>query len=72
MGNIHYGYVGSAAGFAEITLLALAGYAQARTGTYKPEWYGALFDDPQDQEMIKWGIKLYYENELYATYQTWK
>ncbi len=70
-GNIHYGYIGLAAGFPEWDLLAGAGFAQLRAGTV-PDGYWqrrlseigdadflAAFDDPRDQEAIKIGFYLW-------------
>gem|GEM_PF-137075 len=59
-GNYHYGAVGTAFGLNEEYLARMAGWAQHRAGTSKPEWgvpwgdapYG---DDPRDQRRIRQG-----------------
>lgn len=73
-GNFNYGVTGAAAGFAEATLLRVAGWAQVRAGTSRPEWGAPVSllqallgvggqapygDDPQDQYWISQGIKYY-------------
>lgn len=69
--NIHYGYVGLAAGFPEKILLGGAGVAQAMAGTvpdgYWQRAYDRLFDlpvlealdDPRDQSTIEIGFELW-------------
>ena len=69
--NIHYGFIGAAAGFSEWMLLAGAGYAQVNAGTSPPGYWSrrfetlgdadflAAFDDPLDQVAIKIGVNLY-------------
>ncbi|MGP3610973.1 MULTISPECIES: RHS repeat-associated core domain-containing protein [Anoxybacillaceae] len=59
-GNIHYGAVGTAAGFSPLTLLVGAGIAQIRSGN-GGKWY-AFGDDPKDQAMIRLGIGYYTKN----------
>jgi hypothetical protein len=57
--NIHYGYVGKAAGFKDIELHCGAGYAQ-KVGIASEEgrlW--ACFDAPKDFAAIRMGIDLY-------------
>ena len=69
--NIHYGYVGMAAGFMDVELLGGAGAAQVKDHFFdlllagkSPDW-GAIgtlqtyFDDPEDQAAIRIGIDLY-------------
>ena len=66
-GNFNYGATGRAAGFTRDILLMMAGYAQIKAGTTRPEWgtpesgppYG---DDPKDQQQINRGIN-YYEQK---------
>lgn len=59
--NIHYGYVGRAAGFSEEELLMGAGVAQLKTS--KSNECSIinlkLCDDPKDQYAIKLGFKLF-------------
>jgi hypothetical protein len=65
-GNWHYGVVAKAAGIPDEVALRAAGAAQKAAGTSKPEWgeptgdapYG---DDPDDQELIKQGMRFYEE-----------
>jgi len=78
--NIHYGYVGAAAGFSQDTLLDGAGAAQWLSETYKKfrgEGPGSQeapgiaglrrFDDPSDQSAIKGGIRLWETYDLALT-----
>jgi hypothetical protein len=51
--NIHYGYVGRAAGFSEKRLLKGASDAQASEGR------GETADDPRDVQAIKKGFELF-------------
>ena len=63
-GNIHYGYVGSAAYWSNPEmLLNKAGEAQVSAGTSRPEWQNSNFrgDDPLDQINIVLGISQYYD-----------
>ncbi len=62
--NIHYGYVGRAAGFTPLELLAGAGWAHIRANGLKPELWRTFFDDPYDQAAIKLGMALYDEYRL--------
>jgi Bacterial toxin 44 len=77
--NVHYGYVGRAAGFSAWTLKAGAGAAQQAAGT-SPDGYWsrrfdtigdadflAAFDDPKDQVAIEVGVGLW---ETYALAMT--
>ena len=66
LGNITYGYLGSAMGLGEITLFWGAGVAN--------NWVNAIFygkaydpeenygDDPEDLDFVKKGIQMYYED----------
>ncbi|OEI75434.1 hypothetical protein BG616_15030 [Bacillus subtilis] len=64
LGNIHYGYVGRAAGFSDSFLRTAAGAYQIYSGTSKVKWYKSYFDDPKDQKMIDLGLRLYKNNWL--------
>jgi hypothetical protein len=66
-GNFHYGFVGAAAGFADLILHKAAGVAQERAGTSKPEYHCTYGDDPQDFEFIRLGINLFDEVGLKVT-----
>ncbi|QTA85832.1 polymorphic toxin type 44 domain-containing protein [Desulfonema magnum] len=69
--NIHYGYIGLAAGFTEWVLLSGAGFAQKLADTNPPGYWKrrleeigdadflAAFDDPHDQQAIKIGFELW-------------
>ncbi|MGG0369807.1 polymorphic toxin type 44 domain-containing protein [Priestia endophytica] len=59
LGNIHYGYVGSAAGFSVTTLKSAAGAYQIKSSTAKVKWYSTYFDDPNDQKWISYGITMW-------------
>jgi hypothetical protein len=64
LGNWNYGLTGRAAGWPHSMLLRMAGYAQERAGTSKPEWGGPLGgppygDDPADQVIIISGMNFY-------------
>jgi Bacterial toxin 44 len=66
-GNIHYGYVGTAGGFAPWALAAGAGAVQENKMS---GWYGTFFNDPRDQENTARGIAAYYSSlytQLYTT-----
>jgi hypothetical protein len=58
-GNFHFGFVGRAAGFPAVELFWGAGEAQKRAGTSRPEYYCTYGDDPEDNEFIRLGVKLY-------------
>jgi hypothetical protein len=64
--NLHYGYVGAAAGFPQKELLMAAGGAQIYKGTAKWAYWRTYFDDPRDQRAIRLGYWLYktYKNAL--------
>jgi len=59
IGNIHYGYVGRAAGYGLGTLSAGAGVAQLIFNPSDQYTWRSFFDDPRDQEMIRYGYSLY-------------
>jgi len=77
--NIHYGYVGKAAGFTDIELLAGAGMAQLKDHLLDPVLegkdpnrdaigpLGTYFDEPEDQAAIQIGIDLYSKYGLLIT-----
>jgi hypothetical protein len=73
--NIHYGYVGAAAGFSSEELLEGAGLEQIGTNYYnrepvisQPGISGLKrFDDPYDQTGIQLGISLWKEHSLGLT-----
>ena len=60
-GNINFGYLGTAMGIDELTLIMSAGVAQIRAGTSMEEWrnFENFGDDPRDTERIKQGINTY-------------
>ena len=70
-GNFNYGATALSHGFSERTALRMAGWAQQRAGTSRPEWgdpgnllnpwggTGTFGDDPRDQAMIKKGMDYY-------------
>lgn len=55
IGNIHYGYVGSAL-FAPVILKSFAGLANALDNKINLSWVSTYFDDPADQLAIQRGI----------------
>jgi hypothetical protein len=71
--NIHFGYVGAAAGFSRTTLLRAAGAAQAAFSKIPDGYVERLFatstgifeaaDDPRDQHSIALGVDLRASNE---------
>jgi len=64
LGNMHYGYVGRAAGFSSTILKTAAGAYQIYSGTSYIGWYNSYFDDPRDQTQITYGISLWDNNTL--------
>ena len=58
IGNIHFGYVGAAV-YSPAFLHFGAGVYQLYSGT-RWEYWDTMFDEPQDSEMISYGIQLYY------------
>ena len=69
LGNMHYGYVGSASGFSSTLLKSAAGAVQIYSGTSYIGWYKTYFDDPRDQTFISKGIS-YWENGNLPTKST--
>ncbi len=77
--NIHFGYVGTAAGFTDIELLGGAGVFQIKDNVVdpmrrgdEPNWdaIGSLatyFDEPEDHAAIQIGIDLYSDYGLLVT-----
>ena len=59
IGNIHYGYVGSAVFGPEILHICAGGY-QVYSGS-RLEYWMTLFDEPRDYDMVEYGIQLYKE-----------
>ena len=57
IGNIHFGYVGSAL-YPPSFLHLGAGVYQIITGSKWQYWY-TFFDEPRDSEMISYGVDLY-------------
>ncbi|MDD9150920.1 polymorphic toxin type 44 domain-containing protein [Sporolactobacillus sp. CQH2019] len=59
-GNIHYGYVGKAAGFSDRTLETYGGIVQViGNKRINKAWYRTYYDEPKDNTMIRYGIWLY-------------
>lgn len=60
-GNIMFGYFGKVYGIPDTILIAGAGYAQIRAGTYELQWinFENFGDDPRDTARIRQGIGLY-------------
>ncbi|MDI6871585.1 MAG: polymorphic toxin type 44 domain-containing protein [Bacillota bacterium] len=66
VGNIHFGYVGTAAGIDRFTLHLGAGanqvYSHFKNPAHHPlelGWIRTLGDDPRDFSAIDWGIRIY-------------
>ena len=59
-GNINFGYVGAVL-FSEEVLCCGAGINQVSKWGFKYGNITTWFDDPRDNEMIKWGYDLYWE-----------
>ncbi|GGG13963.1 hypothetical protein GCM10010912_67970 [Paenibacillus albidus] len=68
LGNIHYGYVGRAAGFTDLILKSAAGVYQIYSGTYHIGWYASYFDDPKDQIAIQRGLNYWANGNLPSTF----
>ncbi|MDF9844557.1 MULTISPECIES: polymorphic toxin type 44 domain-containing protein [unclassified Paenibacillus] len=68
LGNIHYGYVGRAAGFSELVLKSAAGAYQIYSGTYHVGWYNSYFDDPTDQAAIQRGFNYWSNGNLPSSF----
>lgn len=60
IGNIHYGYVGSSCFYSDM-LLRAAGLAQFLLSDFEGSNWQTFFDEPRDQEAIKYGITLWEE-----------
>jgi len=64
LGNVHYGYVGTAAAFGPVSLLGGGGFKNVID--HGPEeirkYWGSYFDQPRDVDMTKWGIDLYHQD----------
>ncbi|MED0676190.1 polymorphic toxin type 44 domain-containing protein [Aneurinibacillus thermoaerophilus] len=67
LGNVHYGFVGRAAGFAPTILRSAAGAYQIYSGTSMPNWWSSYFDDPIDQQYINFGINMWDNGTLPKT-----
>lgn len=59
IGNHHYGYMGKALGYADLTLKSAAGLYQILSDTSDWSYFSSYFDDPADQAAIKDGISDY-------------
>lgn len=64
LGNMHYGYIGRAGGFAPKLLETAAGAYQVKEWNTRFEWISSYFDDPNDQAWIKFGIQLWDNKSL--------
>ncbi|WP_405081039.1 polymorphic toxin type 44 domain-containing protein [Paenibacillus chitinolyticus] len=64
LGNMHYGYVGRAAGFSNTLLSSAAGAYQIYSGTASIGWWNSYFDDPMDQEFINLGVNYWNNSNL--------
>ena len=65
LGNILYGYLGSAMGISDTTLYQGAGVAASWTNIFDGDLYDASAyygDNPHDHEYVKKGIELFYED----------
>ena len=60
-GNLLYGYLGTACGMSEKTLLSGGGAFQILSRKSKPEWGKSGGDDPRDSTRISEGVRLFYE-----------
>ncbi len=78
LGNIHYGFVGMAAGFGALELKVGAGIAnfwdnrkneEYRRKLVSEGWLLSFGDDPSDQAAISIGIELYVRYQLSVTVQ---
>ena len=75
LGNIHYGFVGKAAGFSDLELKKGAGAANFvdnyRNAEYRRQviggWWKSNFDDPSDQAAISIGMDLHRKYQLDVT-----
>ncbi|MEC0247017.1 polymorphic toxin type 44 domain-containing protein [Paenibacillus chitinolyticus] len=66
IGNMHYGYVGRAAGFSNTLLSSAAGAYQIYSGTASLGWWNSYFDDPMDQAFFNLGVN-YWNNKNLPT-----
>ncbi|MED4404101.1 DNRLRE domain-containing protein [Metabacillus fastidiosus] len=66
LGNIHYGYQGTAAGISRLTLGLGGGYAQLKANTWRWRFFVTFFDDPGDSLMIQYGIQIYSKYHKYS------
>ena len=57
-GNIHFGYVGAVI-FSEEFVCFGAGFNNFMKFGFRDGDFSSYFDDPQDQEMMRWGHRLY-------------
>ncbi len=57
IGNHHYGYMGTVAGYSSFVLRVAAGAYQVWSGTSHWEFMSSYFDDPNDQIAINDGIR---------------
>lgn len=64
IGNMHYGYVGRAAGFTRSLLSTAAGAYQIYSGTSHLGWADSYYDDPNDQAWISYGMNLWDNRSL--------
>ncbi|WP_179861559.1 polymorphic toxin type 44 domain-containing protein [Bacillus toyonensis] len=64
IGNMHYGYVGRAAGFTRSLLSTAAGAYQIYSGTSNFAWADSYYDDPNDQAWISYGMDLWDNRSL--------
>lgn len=62
LGNINYGFFGTYCNFPQSVLMAGAGFAQLRAGTWEMEYIATLFDDPRDTYRVLQGIEIYEES----------
>ncbi|NMF01012.1 hypothetical protein HF838_22625 [Aneurinibacillus aneurinilyticus] len=64
LGNVHYGFVGRAAGFQTFLLRSAAGAYQICSLTSHKDWASSYFDDPIDQLYINFGIDMWDNNTI--------
>ena len=67
LGNMHYGYIGRAAGFSRLVLEGAAGIAGISVGNIELLYFPTFFDDPNDNSWIQIGENLFDWNSLPAT-----
>ena len=61
-GNIHFGYTGAVL-FPESFVCFGAGMNNISKFEFTTGNVDSYYDDPQDQEMMKWGYDLYFEDQ---------